>query len=227
MLVLVLLAIVWVVALAPTVVRKLREREAVTSVASFGSNLSRLSIGAPRFDHGRTAPGAPIGFSAAARRVAEQRGAGGLGDAGSLGFGTRNGGHIGVPGVEVGPLVSHVTTIRRRRVVAVLALSLVLSIPLGFAVSAFFYLTVLSVVALVTYLAALAYVHQLAIERAQKVVALETRREVAMALDEARHVRAGIPATPRPRVGGSGWSVPDEELSGLDLEPAELVTASR
>jgi hypothetical protein len=227
MLVLVLLAIVWVAALAPTVVRKLRERETLTSVASFGSHLSKLSIGAPRFERSRPAPGTPIGFSAAARRVAEQRGAGGLGDAGSLGFGTRNSGRAGVLAADLGPLVSHATTIRRRRVVAILALSLVVSIPLGFALSAFFYLTVLCVVALVVYLAALAYVHQLAIERAQKVVALETRRGVAMALDEARHVRAGIPATSRPRIGGSGWSVPDEEIEGLDLESAELVTASR
>lgn len=227
MLVLVLLGIVWVVVLAPMVLRKLREREILTSVTSFSGHLSTLSVGSSsRSGAGGSVPGAAIGFSAAGRRLAEQHGLVTLGDAGSLRFGTRNGAHAPAT-ADVGPLVSHATTIRRRRVVALLLLGLVLSLGLGLAVAAFFYLAVACVVTLVAYFGLLAYFHQLAIERAQKVVALETRRGVAMALDEARHVRAGIAPVAKPRVGGSGWSVPEEDLEGLDLEHEQLVTASR
>jgi hypothetical protein len=227
MLVLVLLGVVWVAALAPMVLRKLRERETVSSVTSFNRHLVRLSAGTVRSGNEGSVPGAAIGFSAAARRLAEQRGLAGLGDAGAIRFGARSaGGSSAVAGAtEIGPLVSHATTIRRRRVVAVLGLGTVLSFALGFGVSLFFYVALMGLIALLAYLGLLAYFHQLALERAQKVVALETRRGVAMALDEAR-MHGGIPVAPRPKVGGSGWKVPDEELEGLDLVRGELISAS-
>jgi hypothetical protein len=226
MLVLVLLGIVWVAALAPMVLRKLREREVVTSVTSFNRHLLRLSAGSPRSGQDGSVPGAAIGYSAAARRLADQRDIAGLGDAGAIRFGSRFRSEAPLSPADLGPVVSRATTIRRRRVVALLALGTVVTFALGFGLSIFFYLAVAGIVALVAYLALLAYFHQIAIERAQKVVALETRRGVAMALDEARHQHGGIPVTPRPRVGGSGWSVPEEELEGLDLDRGELISAS-
>ncbi len=220
MLVLVLLAIVWVAALAPMVVRKLRERDAITSVTSFSRGLHRLSGARLHPESIRTA-GAPIGFSAAARRLAGDRPDNTLAsDVGSIAFGETG----RSAGSDLGPLVSHATTIRRRRVVALLLTTMLVSFALGFGLSAFFYLAVASILALVAYLGLLAYFHQLAVERVQKVVALEARREMAMALDEARHLRGGLPAaTPRPRIGGSCWSVPGAEAS----RERELVSAGR
>ncbi|MHB1987741.1 MAG: hypothetical protein ACYCSF_07130 [Acidimicrobiales bacterium] len=220
MLVLVLLAIVWVAALTPIVLRKLREREVVTSVTSFNRQLLRLSGGPGRGDTASSVPGAAIGFSAAARRLAGERGGSDLG-AITWGSGT------GVPSAaELGPLVSRATTIRRRRVVASLGLGTIVTFLLGFGVSTFFYLAVGGLLASVAYLGLLAYFHRLAVERAQKVVALETRRGAAMALDEARHHTGAIPAsTTRPRVGGSCWSVADGDLDAPVQR--ELVSAGR
>ncbi len=220
MLVLVLLAIVWVAALTPMAVRKLREREAISSVTSFSHGLRRLSGDWLRAENGRKAS-APIGFSAAARRLAhDQPDVTFSSDAGSVSLG----GTASPPGPELGPFVSHATTIRRRRVVALLLAATLVSLALGFGVSVFFYLAVASVLALVAYLGLLAYFHQLAVERVQKVVALEARREMAMALDEARHLRGGLPLpAPRPRMGGSCWSVPGADTS----RERELVSAGR
>lgn len=227
MFVLVLLGIVWVAALAPMILRKLREREIVSSVTSFNRHLVRLSVGSPRSERQGSVPGAAIGFSVAAQRLAEQRGMAGLGDAGAIRLGARLAAASSSlnRAAAIGPLVSHTTTIRRRRVVALLMLGTLLSFALGFGVSQFFYLALIGLLALLAYFGLLAYFHQLALERAQKVVAMETRRGVAMALDEAR-MHGGITVAPRPKVGGTGWKVPDEELEGLDLERGELVSAS-
>lgn len=223
MLVLVLLAIVWVAALTPMVLRKLREREVVTSVTSFNRHLLRLSGHQSREEREGSVPGAAIGFSAAAKRLADQRfgqGAVTASDAGSIGFAPRFSTPTsqGVAGTaEIGPIVSHATTIRRRRVVVCLALGTLVSFALGFGLSAFFYLAVACLVATAAYLGLLAYFHQLAVEQVQKVVALETRREMANALNQARTHCGSLPAgAARPRVGGSGWSVPEEELEGYE-----------
>lgn len=213
--VLVLLAIVWVAALTPMVLRRLHERETVSSVTSFTRQLSRLSDGGTRADRASSVPGATIGYSVAAQRLAEQR----IGsDFGAITIGGSRSG-LGVPLVrpeELGPLVSKATTIRRRRVVAALAALTVLSFAIGFGVSPFFYLALAGLVISLAYLGLLAYFHRLAVERAQKVVALETRREMAIALDQAR-CHSGHVRPTRPRVGGSGWSVPDSELRGRQL----------
>ncbi len=200
--VLVLLAIVWVAALAPMVLRKLREREDLWSVMSFHRHTSRLSAGGP--SDSSSVPGAAIGFSAAARRLA-----GSPSDLGAITVGQSS-----LAQREIGPLVSRATTIRRRRVVASLALGLVLSLLLGLAASVFFYLAVVFVLAGLAYFGLLAYFHQIAIERAQKVVALETRRGVARALDAARTHSGVVPGTQKQGMGGATWSV-RERSEGL------------
>ena len=215
MLVLVLLGVVWVVALSPMILRKLRDREPHGSISTFTHHLSRLATPSPRTTIGSSVSGSAIGFSAAARRIADDRFAGSFGsDAGSVTF-------AGIkrrPRPE--PLVSRTTTIRRRRVILLLCLAAVFAGLVGIAVPSFFFVAVGVGGALLCYFALLAYFHQLAMERAQKVVALETRREVAQALDVARHQNAAIPSSCRVR--GSGWSIPDDELEG-----DELVSAGR
>lgn len=211
MLVLVLLAIVWVVALTPMVLRKLREREVVSSVTSFHRHLSHLSWGASR-SHGDTAPlpGAATGFSAAAKHLS----------GGSIAAQSTPGPSGSSP---IGPLVSRATTIRRRRVVTTLAAATIVSFLLSIGVSTFLYLAVGCLVASLTYLGLLAYFHQLAMERAQKVVALETRREMALALDEARHHCGQLAATSSgARMAGTGWSVQQN-----NRRAQELVSAGR
>jgi hypothetical protein len=193
--VLVLLAIVWAAALGPMVWRKLREREVISSVVSFHRQLSHLSAGSGADTS--SVPGAAIGFSAAARRLA--------GKPSDLGAITMGAGVVRPP--DLGPLVSRATTIRRRRVVSVLVLGVVLSLLCGLVSSVFFYLAVVFVAAALAYFALLAYFHQLAVERAQKVVALETRRGVVQALDAARTHSGVQPGTVRSGPGGATWTV--------------------
>lgn len=206
--VLVLLGVVWVVALAPTVLRKLREREVISSVLSFNRRLSRLSPGGG--SESGSVPGAAIGFSAAGRRLA------GPSDLGAVTVGRDT-----ARQADLGPLVSRATTIRRRRVVASLMLGIVASLVFGVAASIFFYLAVVFVVATVAYFGLLAYFHQLAVERAQKVVALETRRGVVQALDQARNSCGVQPGTLRSAAGGATWSITTPAAQ------QELVSAGR
>ncbi|MGO9910836.1 MAG: hypothetical protein ACLPQS_06730 [Acidimicrobiales bacterium] len=222
--VLVLLAIVWIAALTPMVLRRLREREGVTSVTSFNRQLLRLSgAGSHRVESGGPVPGAAIGYSAAAKRLADDRFGSDTG-AISLGAGARTSPAASARAAELGPLVSRATSIRRRRVVATLSLGTVVMFAAGFGLSTFFYAAIAGLVATLAYLGLLAYFHQLAVERVQKVVALETRRGVAMALDEARHHSGSGLAVGaiRPKMGGSGWSVPETEF-----DRRRLVSAAR
>lgn len=226
--VLVLLAIVWVAALAPMVIRKLREREVFTSVTSFNRQLLRLSGGSP-VDRIAAAPNAAIGFSAAAQRMSDDRFGS---DTGAISWGpTRQRELDDVPSAaaihqgELGPVVSRAMAMRRRRVLATLVSGTLVAFLLGIIVSAFMYLGVVGLLATVTYVVLLAYFHRVAVEQVQKVVALETRRGAAMALDEARHSVGGIPAaTPRPRVGGSGWCVQEPQTADSS---DRLVSAGR
>jgi hypothetical protein len=222
--VLVLLAIVWVAALTPMVLRKLREQEIVTSVTSFNRQLLRLSGGgSQRIETGGSMPSATIGYSAAAKRLADQRFGS---DAGAISFGAgvRVGPAANARAAETGPLVSRATSIRRRRVLMTLLLGTLVAFAMGFGMSVFFYVAIAGLVASLAYVGLLAYFHQLAVERVQKVVALETRRGVAMALDEARHHSgSGVAGSVvRPKMGGSGWSVPEAEF-----DRPRLVSAGR
>jgi hypothetical protein len=199
--VLLVLAVVWVIALTPMVLRKLSERRVVSSVTTFNRALGHLRSHAPRVE-GSTLTLAPIGFSAAAQRIH---------DAPRFDAGVRP--QAPPPSeAEVPPVVTSRTTARRRRrVLASLAGATVGFFLLGL-VPALGFLIDLGVVALVlaiSYVALLVYFHQRAVERAQKVVALETRRYVVSALDRARAV-GGVNCASgggRSVAGGMGWSV--------------------
>ncbi len=88
---------------------------------------------------------------------------------------------------------SRTTAVRRRRALgglaAATALFLLVALVSGSTVMWAIMLLTLGLTA--TYVAALIHFHRLAIERAQKVVALETRHHAAVALDERRHAMVG------------------------------------
>lgn len=211
---LVLLAIVWVVALAPMVLRKVREREAVTSVTSFNSQLLRLSGAQGRSERTSSVPGAAIGFSAAAQRLHEERYGADFSE-----------GAAPLLDVDAVPTVSRVTSMRRRRVLTCLVAGTVVSFLVGFAAPVFDDLAIFGLVATAAYVALLIYFQRIAIERAQKVVALETRRGVAIALDQARHTCGAPVVQPRSSLRGNGWSVAEPGTSGVHADERQLVSA--
>lgn len=213
--VVVLLALVWVVALAPTVVRKIRDRDGASSVVSFSRSVARLSGTSAAPDRGGSVPGVAIGYSAAAQRLAENRlgsdyGAISWGAIASTGHDALGGIRTAAPGSAV--LVSRATTIRRRRVVATLGAVTLLAFAIGFGVSTFFFVALAGFVLSIAYFVLLAYFHRLAVERAQKVVAFETRLGVALALDHARSTCGSAATTGaiRPKIGGNAWSVTED-----------------
>jgi len=206
--ILVVLAVVWVVALTPWVLRKLSERQVVTSVSSFNRQLLRLGSHADRPERGSlSVPGAAIGFSAAAQRVHEE----------SHESASRQD-HIESE-VYVHPVVvtRRSTALRRRRVVASLLAAMLFFFLVGLIPGAqvMWDLALVCLAFAAAYVAALIHFHRIAVERAQKVVALETRRSVATALDRARLSRGGGHVRPAGRPGGSGWSVTDARGRGL------------
>lgn len=68
-------------------------------------------------------------------------------------------------------------------------------------------LALIGIAATAAYVALLVYFHRMAVERAQKVVAIETRRHVVSALDRAR-ADGGVQAVAgSPSRSGMGWTV--------------------
>lgn len=194
-----LLAVVWIAALAPSVLRKLHEREVVSSVTTFNRQLLKLS-------------GVPNGFGHAGLITSPQRTSHALDRSGAVDrLATRTALRSAAPS----PVVSRTTRIRRRRVVAILVSGTLLSLLCGLAVPAALYLALFGFFFLLVYLALLGYFHRLEVEQAQKVVALETRRDVALALDQARHAGElaqgeGSPGAETPAravAGASCWSL--------------------
>ncbi len=202
MLILVLLALVWIVALTPMVMRRLRDRERMRTGYSTGPR--HFTGGSLGTDLGAISWGAGNLAGTAGTHVAP--------------------GSPGAPALSIDPVhvVSRTTAMRRRRVVTVLVGATLVTFALGFGLPAFFYLAVTGLVLSTTYLALLVYFHRVAVERAQKVVALETRREAAMALDEARQHSSAIGVTEAnpPRFSGTGWAVRDSDFQHRRLASA-------
>lgn len=202
--ILVVLAVVWVVALTPWVLRKLSERQVVTSVSSFNRQLLRLGSSSDRPERGSTSvPGAAIGFSAAAQRVHDEA------PLAAPAWSRPEPHDVVVPPVVV---TSRGTAIRRRRVIALGLATMLFFFLVGLIPGAGFMwdLALVTLAFVAAYVAALIHFHRRAVERAQKVVALETRRSVATALDRARLSRADAGhVRTAGHLGGSGWSVTD------------------
>jgi len=200
--VLLVLAVVWVVALTPMVLRKLSERRVVTSVTTFNRRLGHLRSHVVGLQPAGVAL-APIGFSAAAQRLHD----------GGPRFDAGVPAPPPPPEPETVPVVtSRTTAMRRRRVLVSLLGGTVFFFVLGLLPSLgfFFDLALVGVACLATYVALLVHFHRRAVERAQKVVALETRRHVVSALDRARAVggvQPGVVSGAHAAPAGMGWSV--------------------
>jgi hypothetical protein len=200
MIVLGVLAVVWVVALTPMVLRHLSERQLSSSVRSYHRRLLRLgsSSTVQAAPVGSSVPGAMLGYSAAAQRLHGER------------FGTQV---LDAPAaaepseslsVSVSAGASPATAARRRQVVTVLVGATAAFFLLGMipAVRIMWDLALLTLGCTAAYVALLIHFHRLAVERAQKVIALETRRHVSAALESRRHVIA-VDRARHVAVGGS------------------------
>lgn len=197
----VVLGVVWVVALTPMVIRKISERQFTSGVRSYHRRLLRLgssseaSVVADRSIG--SVPGAMIGFSAAAQRLQAER------------YGVPATPPEAVPSERIRPTAvsttaSPATAARRRQVVAVLGGATIFFFLIGIIPAAriMWDLALFCLGCSAAYVALLIHFHRLAVERAHKVIALETRRQATAVLESRRHVVALDRA--RQAVGGFG-----------------------
>ncbi|MGC9963189.1 MAG: hypothetical protein ABSE47_14965 [Acidimicrobiales bacterium] len=224
----VVLAVVWIVALTPMIVRKISERQFTSGVRSYHRRLLRFGTSG---EHSVVAegavgsvPGAMIGFSAAAQRLHVER----------YGVPAPSAEDFEYDRVHAAPVAavtfSPATAARRRHVMLVLGGATVFFFVVGMipAARVMWDLALFSLGCTVAYVALLIHFHRVAVERAQKVIALETRRQATAVLESRRHVVAhrarnavsgGFGSGGYARVGstyasasgaivgGSGWSV--------------------
>jgi len=200
----VVLAVVWVVALTPMVLRRISERQFTSGVRSYHRRLTRLGgssvansgAGAP------SVPGAMIGFSVAAQRLHEERSGGQSSasvasavaapvDASPVEHApTASSAPVGAMSVSVS--ASPATAARRRQVVALLVGATLAFFLIGIipAARVLWDMALFAFGCTAAYVALLIHFHRLSVERAQKVIALRTRRHVTAELESRRHVLA-------------------------------------
>ncbi len=184
------LAVLWLAFLTPMAWRRLSRRGFTSPLAWFSDYLMRRasnSHGSYRSDAFErpegSVPGVVIGFSAAAHRLHEAR-------YGTSASPTQS--PLTPPAVPVSVSLSPspVTAARRRRVGALLVGATALFLLLGLipGASICWAVSLITLSMTLAYVALLVHFHRVAVERAQKVIALETRRYVATALDARRNV---------------------------------------
>jgi len=178
------------------VLRKISDRQLTSGVRTYHRRLSRLSssFGAGGFGGSAervsgSVPGAMIGFSAAALRLHQER----YGAPSFDGSDELDRPHDdGLPVPTVTATTSPATAARRRQVVSVLGGATVFFLLIGTIPGArvLWDVALLTLACTAAYVALLIHFHRLAVERAQKVIALETRRHVSAALESRRQVVA-------------------------------------
>jgi hypothetical protein len=211
----VVLAVVWVIALTPMVLRRISERQFTSGVRSYHRRLSRLST-ASATSSGSVAPsvpGAMIGFSVAAQRLREERSGvyrpaadaspvASASDAVTLASPRE---HVPafIDAVPASISTSPATAARRRTIVALLVGATVLFFLVGIipAARVLWDMALLALGCTAAYVALLIHFHRLFVERAQKVIALRTRRHVTAELESRRHV-VTLDQAERAAVGG-------------------------
>ena len=207
---------------------EISERQFTSGVRSYHRRLLRLGSSGEHSVASEGAvgsvPGAMIGFSAAAQRLHVERY--GVPAPSAEDFESER-----VPAPSAAALtLSPATAARRRHVVLILGGATLFFFVVGMmpAARVMWDLSLFSLGCTVAYVALLIHFHRLAVERAQKVIALETRRQATAVLESRRHVvahrarpsvSAGFGSGGYARVGssyasasgaivgGSGWSV--------------------
>ncbi len=179
--ILVVLAVVWVVALTPMVLRKVSERRFTEGLRSYHRLLSRFGSS----DHTTVVVERPVASYAAPQL--EQLGPD----------------SIAAPAVP--PATSPAMAARRRAVMIILAGVAAFFFVIGIlpAARVLWYGAFVSLGCLAVYVALLVHFHRQAVERASKVVALETRRQASAVLESRRHV---VAHERRRYAGGGGYS---------------------
>ena len=196
----VVLAVVWIVALDTDGVCG-RSQSASSRLVSARITVGLLRLGSSG-EHSvasegavGSVPGAMIGFSAAAQRLHVERY--GVPAPSAEDFESER-----VPAPSAGcPTLSPATAARRRHVVLILGGATLFFFVVGMmpAARVMWDLSLFSLGCTVAYVALLIHFHRLAVERAQKVIALETRRQATAVLESRRHV---VAHRARPSVSG-------------------------
>jgi hypothetical protein len=176
--ILVVLALIWVVALTPTILRKIAEREGSYSVARFHRHLRAMRRAYPAqvAAVGSTGAGVSLGLDGTSM-------ASGIGSQASGRPRPVRADATAAPAVRnPGPSAR-----RRRQVLATLGAGLVLSFLFGLIppVRFFWDVSLLLLAMTVGYLALLIHFRRVAVERAEKVVRLEPPAPVPLATDTA------------------------------------------
>jgi hypothetical protein len=195
------LAVIWVGALTPMMLRKLSERRLTTSVDSFHRQLSGLRRAYPRLAAVAAAPEMFVAFNEMAQD-----------DAGALD--TSRLMHSGVSERRTRHAGS--AAARRRRVLTILAFTTVSLFLIGMIppLKIFWGLSLLAFAALAGYMALLIYTHRREVERNTKVVNLRSRTHGS---GEVSQPTAAIPVMAAYDSSGVAQNIPWEEQELLDL----------
>lgn len=222
--VLAVLAVIWVLALTPMLLRKISERRFTTSVNSFHRQLGGLRRAYPRLAATAADPQALLFASdAPSTGESEMRSGHELAVRPSAAYTSRH-----RPPVARAPRSTASPAARRRRVLAALAVSIVGFFALGTipVLRVLWGLSLLAVAATASYMALLINIHRRQMERSDKVVDIRKLRGEADAVPEARsHVsRIGFS---RPTVDALEWE-DDEDFDSEDqFDYDELIAGSR
>jgi hypothetical protein len=216
----VVLAVVWVIALTPMVLRRISERQFTSGVRSYHRRLSGLSTASAASSGSAgsmapSVPGALIGFSLAAQRLREERSGVyrsapdafasdiSASDAAILASSFEHVVPASIDAVPASISTSPATAARRRQIVALLVGATVFFFLVGIIPAAriLWDMALLALGCTAAYVALLIHFHRLFVERAQKVIALRTRRHVTAELESRRHV-VTLDQAERAAIGG-------------------------
>jgi hypothetical protein len=196
-----ILAILWVAVLGPTLLRRFKSRQ-FSSVGAFRRLLTVGNGGSPAWSRASSGvPGAVIGFSVASQSYSDGYSPSSYGTDWSPSASydeTAQYEPVRRPAAKASVKASRHTAARRRQVMTALIASTLVFFLLGFIPGAgiLWAVALLTAGLTATYIGLLVHFHRVAVERAQKVIAFETRRNVASQLDERRQVVAS---------SGQGW----------------------
>ena len=219
--ILVVLALIWVVALTPTILRKIAEREGSYSVARFHRHLRAMRRAYPAQVAAVGAAGAGASLGIEGDSMARSVGMHAAGRRRSSGATSGSGpaAETSRPPAPVRNSSAGPSARRRRQVLATLAAGLVLSFLFGLIppLRVFWDVSLLLLALTVGYVALLIHFRRVAVERAAKVVYLETGAGAPLASDTAPipRIQPYLPGeTPPPSFRGARVRVAGAQAGG-------------